>query len=75
MYTLNGQAVSEADFLADEDAFQSPHHSYIRPVYRCGQWTGWAVYVRGEAVGKVFEPGDYKLAAILLEQIRKESLQ
>lgn len=73
-YTIDGHAVSEATFLADEDAFAQGHSSYIRPIYSArGHMLGFAVYVRGEAVGKVFD--QYKHAAQLLEQIRSESLQ
>lgn len=72
MYVLNGREVSEADFLADELAFEAGINTYIRPVYRSGWFVGFAVYVSGEAVGKVFR--DYKLAAQLLEQIRSGEL-
>lgn len=76
MYIIDGRDVSEAEFLESEREFEATGHtSYIRPTYRGDQWTGWAVYVGGEAVGKVFPPEDYKLAAMLLEQIRSESLQ
>lgn len=73
MYYIDGNLVDEATLLADEDAFECGHSSYIRPIYNSrGQFLGFAVYVSGEAVGKVFE--DYKHAALLLEQIRSESL-
>lgn len=70
MYAINGHECSEADFLADEDAFHQPHYSCIRPVYRAGCLVGFCVYVRGEAVGKVYS--EYKHAALLLERIRSE---
>lgn len=71
MYAINGREVSESDFLADEDAFHAPHHSCIRPVYRGGWHIGFCIYVRGEAVGRVYE--EYKHAALLLDQIRSEA--
>jgi hypothetical protein len=71
-YAINGHEVSQADFLADEDAFESPHHSYIRPVYRAATLVGFCVYVRGEAVGRVFP--EYKHAALLLLQVREVHL-
>jgi hypothetical protein len=72
MYVLNGRSVSEADFLADELAFEAGQTTYIRPVYRNGWFVGFCVYVNCEAVGKVFR--DYKLAAQLLDQIRSGEL-
>lgn len=70
-YAINGREVSQADFLADEDAFQGEHHSCIRPVYRGGWLIGFCVYVRGEAIGRVYS--EYKHAALLLDQIRAEA--
>lgn len=71
MYIVDGQQVDEATFLADEDAFEQGHTSYIRPVYSArGQFLGFAVYVSGEAIGKVYE--QYKHAVLLLEQVRAE---
>jgi len=71
MYIVDGHPVDEATFLADEDAFECGHSSYIRPVYDArGRFLGFAVYVSGEAIGKVYE--EYKHAALLLEQIRAE---
>ena len=73
MTFINGHEVDTATYLADERAFEEGHTSYIRPVYnRFGHFEGFAVYVSGEAVGKVFE--QYKLASQLLEQIRSEAL-
>lgn len=46
------------------------HTSYIRPVYRNDAFIGFAVYVGGEAVGRVF--AEYKQAVLLLMQIRAE---
>ena len=69
MYTINGHNVSQAAFMADEDAFEQGRNSYIRPIYNGrGHHLGFAVYVGGEAVGRVFE--QYKHAAILLDEIR-----
>jgi hypothetical protein len=72
MYVIDGNEVDEATFLADEEAFQSSHTSYIRPVYdrSRGYLLGFAVYVSGEAIGKVYD--EYKFAALLLEQVREE---
>lgn len=71
MYIVDGHQVDEATFLADEDAFEQGHMSYIRPVYSArGQFLGFAVYVSGEAIGKVHEK--YKHAVLLLEQVRAE---
>lgn len=73
MYTINGHSVDTATYLADELAFASGRTSYIRPVYTAqGQFLGFAVYVSGEAIGKVFP--QYKHAAQLLEQVRAGSL-
>jgi hypothetical protein len=73
VYTIDGRKVSVAEMIGAEDAFTGGHTSYIWPVYRSDVWIGWAVYVAGEAVGKVFGREDYKLAAQLLEQIRSEA--
>ena len=71
MYTVDGHEIDEATFLADEEAFQEGHTSYIRPVYASsGAFLGFAVYVSGEAIGKVHD--EYKSAALLLEQVREE---
>lgn len=67
MYAINGIEVSESDFLAHEDSIVSGKDVYIRPVYRNAWFVGFCVYVRGEAVGKVFD--QYKHAAQLREQI------
>jgi hypothetical protein len=67
MYYINGNTVSESDFLACEEAELEGHEVYVRPVYRNGWWIGWCVYKRGEAVGKVFDM--YKKAAQLRDQI------
>ena len=72
MYVLNGREVSEADFLADELAFEQDVKSYIRPVYRAGCLMGFAVYVGGEAIGRVYD--QYKHAALLLTQYRNGEL-
>lgn len=70
-YIVDGHPVDQATFLADEDAFECGHNSYIRPVYdNRGNHIGFAVYVSGEAVGKVHPK--YKSAFLLLEQIRAE---
>lgn len=73
MYTIDGRKVTHGELLGSEDAFRGGHTSYIWPVYRGDAWMGWAVYVAGEAVGKVFGREEYKLAAQLLEQIRSEA--
>lgn len=71
MYIVDGHEVDEATFLADEEAFEHGRLSYIRPVYNGrGLFLGFAVYVAGEAIGKVYE--EYKHAALLLEQVRAE---
>jgi hypothetical protein len=71
MRVIDGKEVSEAVFRASEDEFQATGHtSYIRPIYRNDTWVGWAVYVGGEAVGRVFE--EHKQATLLLMQIRAE---
>lgn len=74
MYVIDGHEVDEATFRADQEAFEHGHSSYIRPVYDGrGFHIGFAVYVAGEAVGKVF--AEYKLASQLLGQIRAGGLQ
>lgn len=71
MYVIDGRTVSTADYLASEREFEATGHtSYIRPIYRNDAWIGFAVYVGGEAVGRVFDK--YKQAALLLMQIRAE---
>jgi hypothetical protein len=70
MYVIDGRVSSEADYLESERAFSEGHTSYIRPIYRGDAWIGWAVYVGGEAVGRVF--AEHKQAALLLMQIRAE---
>lgn len=71
MHVIDGKRVSDATYLASEREFNTTGHtSYIRPVYRNDAWIGWAVYVGGEAVGRVFD--EYKQAALLLLQIRAE---
>jgi hypothetical protein len=70
-YIIDGHEVDEATFLADEEAFVEGHTSYIRPIYSSqGAFIGFAVYVSGEAIGKVYD--EYKHASLLLEQIREE---
>jgi hypothetical protein len=73
VYVIDGRQVNEAEYLASEQAFADGYTSYIRPIYRGDFWIGWAVYVAGEAIGKVFDREDYKLAAQLLTQIRSET--
>jgi hypothetical protein len=74
-YAIDGRSVSEAEFLVSEETFEKTGHtSYIRPTYRNGEWSGWCVHVAGEPIGKVFGKNEYKLAWLLLEQIRSESL-
>lgn len=69
MYVIDGHEVDESTFLADEDAFECGHRSYIRPVYDSrGFFIGFAVFVGGEAIGKVYD--EYKHAALLLAEIR-----
>lgn len=71
MHVIDGKQVSTATWLASEREFNTTGHtSYIRPVYRNDAWIGFAVYVGGEAVGRVF--AEYKHAALLLMQIRAE---
>lgn len=71
MYLIDGRQVSSAEYLASEQAFEEGYTSYIRPVYRNDAFVGFAVFIGGEAIGKVFS--EYKLAAQLLDQIRSES--
>lgn len=66
-------SIEESVFTPSDD-WTSGRVSYIRPVYRREQWIGWAVYQSGEALGKVFAPTDYKLAAQLLYRVRSGSL-
>lgn len=40
----------------------------IKPVYRRGHFLGFAIYVRGEAVGAVYS--QYKHAALLLRELQ-----
>lgn len=72
MHVIDGKQVSTATWLASEREFNTTGHtSYIRPVYSArGQFLGFAVYVSGEAIGKVHE--QYKHAVLLLEQVRAE---
>lgn len=71
MYVIDGHEVDEATFLADEDAFDCGRDSYIRPAYdNRGMLQGFAVYVAGEAVGKVYE--QYKHASLLLDEVRSQ---
>ena len=72
MRVTEGKQVSTATWLASEREFNTTGHtSYIRPVYSArGQFLGFAVYVSGEAIGKVHE--QYKHAVLLLEQVRAE---
>lgn len=71
MHVIDGKEVSTATWLASEREFEATGHtSYIRPVYRNDAFIGFAVYVGGEAVGRVF--AEYKHAALLLMQIRAE---
>jgi predicted ester cyclase len=73
MYTIANTPVSHSDFIAAELAFEEGVPSYIRPVYRNGEHIGFCVYVRGEAIGKVFD--QYKWAANLLERIRAGEIE
>jgi hypothetical protein len=75
-YAIDGRNVSEAEFLVSEETFEKTGHtSYIRPTYdpRSGERTGFAVYVAGEAIGRVFK--HYKHASLLLTQYRNGELQ